>query len=377
MAIGPLAVDMYLPAMPTLQREFAVDASRVQHTLSAYLLGLAIGQLGFGPIADRFGRKAPLIGGLAIFTLASAGCVVAGSIGQFVLLRFAQALGGASGMVVIRAVIRDRFDEIQSARVLSLMMLVMGAAPILAPLGGGWILVAGSWHWIFGFLTAFAAMCIVLVVMFLEESHPEHRRSATLFRALASAAPLFKDRRFFGPVIVFIAPFGAFFAYLASAPFVYIQYFGVPAEQFGWYFGAGAASFITMSQVNRRMVGRHGVRRVLGWGVYGVAGGAAALMICASTGLFGFWGVFFPIFFMIGSVGFIASNATSVAMAPFGERAGVASSLLGSAQSAFGVLTSICVGAMGSHGPVPMAVVMFVCSATSFLAYVLLVRRQP
>ena len=377
MAIGPLAVDMYLPAMPTLQREFAVDASRVQHTLSAYLLGLAIGQLGFGPIADRFGRKAPLVGGLVIFALASAGCVVAGSIGQFVLLRFAQALGGASGMVVIRAVIRDRFDEMQSARVLSLMMLVMGAAPILAPLGGGWILITGSWHWIFGFLTAFATMCIVLVLVFLEESHPVHRRSATLFRALAAAAPLFRDRRFIGPVIVFIAPFGAFFAYLAAAPFVYIQYFGIPAGQFGWYFGAGAASFITMSQVNRRMVARHGVRRVLGWGVYGLAGGATVLLILGSTGLAGFWGVFFPIFFMIGSVGFIASNATSVAMAPFGERAGVASSLLGSAQSAFGVLTSVGVGALGSHGPVPMAVVMFVCSATSFLAYVLLVRRQP
>ena len=377
MAIGPLAVDMYLPAMPTLQREFAVDASRVQHTLSAYLLGLAIGQLGFGPIADRFGRKAPLVGGLAIFTLASAGCVVAGSIGHFVVLRFLQALGGASGMVVIRAVIRDRFDEIQSARVLSLMMLVMGAAPILAPLGGGWILITGSWHWIFGFLAAFATMCMVLVLLFLEESHPVHRRSATLFRALANAAPLFRDRRFIGPVIVFIAPFGAFFAYLAAAPFVYIQYFGIPAEQFGWYFGAGAASFITMSQVNRRMVARYGVRRVLGWGVYSVAGGGAVLLALAASGLLGFWGVFLPIFFMIGSVGFIASNATSVAMAPFGERAGVASSLLGSAQSAFGVLTSAGVGWIGSHGPVPMASVMFICSATSFLAYVLLVRRQP
>ena len=381
MAIGPLAVDMYLPAMPTLQREFAVDASRVQHTLSAYLLGLAIGQLGFGPIADRFGRKAPLLGGLLVFALASAGCAAAGSIGHFVALRFLQALGGASGMVVIRAVIRDRFDEIQSARVLSLMMLVMGAAPILAPLGGGWILIKGSWHWIFGFLAAFATMCIVLVALFLEETHPVHRRSATLSRALAAAAPLFRDRRFLGPVVVFIAPFGAFFAYLASAPFVYIQYFGVPADEFGWYFGAGAASFITISQVNRRMVAHHGVRRVLGWGVYGLAGGASVLAVLAATEWLGFWGVFLPIFFMIGSVGFIASNATSVAMAPFGERAGVASSLLGSAQSAFGVLTSVGVGWLGSmgnlDGPVPMAAVMFVCSASSFLAYVLLVRKQP
>src|SRR5204863_1570982 len=286
---------------------------------------------------------------------------------HFVVLRFAQALGGASGMVVIRAVIRDKFDEIQSARVLSLMMLVMGAAPILAPLGGGWLLVNGSWHWIFAFLALYTVVCICLVAMFLEETHPVHRRSATLLRALAAAAPLFADRRFYGPVIVFIAPFGAFFAYLAAAPFVYIEYFGVAAEDFGWYFGAGAASFITVSQVNRRMVARHGVRRVLGWGVYGLAAGATLLLACAASGLFGFAGVFIPIFVMIGSVGFIASNASSVAMAPFGERAGAAASLLGATQSAFGVAASAAVGWVGSRGPVPMARGMFACAAIAFI----------
>jgi DHA1 family bicyclomycin/chloramphenicol resistance-like MFS transporter len=176
-------------------------------------------------------------------------------------------------------------------------------------------------------------------------------------------------------VIVFIAPFGAFFAYLAAAPFVYIRYFGVPAEQFGWYFGAGAASFITVSQVNRRMVARYGVRRVLGWGVYWLAAAAALLLACAASGLFGFWGVFIPIFLMVGSIGFIASNATSVAMAPFGERAGAASSLLGATQSAFGVLASAAVGWVGDRGPVPMALVIFACAVTAFLAYALLVRK--
>jgi DHA1 family bicyclomycin/chloramphenicol resistance-like MFS transporter len=149
----------------------------------------------------------------------------------------------------------------------------------------------------------------------------------------------------------------------------------VPAEQFGWYFGAGAASFITVSQVNRRMVARHGVRRVLGWGVYGLAGGATVLLACAVSGLFGFAGVFLPIFFIIGSIGFIASNATSVAMAPFGERAGAASSLLGATQSAFGVAASAAVGWIGNRGPLPMATVMFACAATAFLAYALLVRN--
>jgi DHA1 family bicyclomycin/chloramphenicol resistance-like MFS transporter len=378
MAIGPLAVDMYLPALPALQAEFQTSESRVQHTLSAYLLGLAIGQLLFGPIADRYGRKPPLLGGLTVFALASAGCALAGAIGSFVALRFAQALGGASGMVVIRAVIRDRFDEIQSARVLSLMMLVMGAAPILAPLAGGWLLVNGSWHWIFFFLVAFALLCIALVARFLEESHPVHKRTATLGRALTGTLPLFRDVRFLGPVIVFVGAFGCFFAYIAAAPFVYIQYFGVPADSFGWYFGAGACGYITVSQLNRRIVLRLGTRRTLGLGVTSLALSSLCLLLLSLTGALGFFGVFIPMLLIVGSIGLIASNATSIAMSPFGERAGGASSLLGAMQSAFGVLASAAVGAITARGAVPMATVIAACAALAFASYVLLIRgRSP
>ena len=275
-------------------------------------------------------------------------------------------------MVVIRAVIRDRFDEIQSARVLSLMMLVMGAAPILAPLAGGWLLVSGSWHWIFGFLAAFALCCIVLGRRFLEESHPraspQRARSAARSPACCRSS---RDRRFIGPVIVFIAPFGAFFAYLAAAPFVYIQHFGIPAEQFGWYFGAGAASFITVSQLNRRMVARHGVRRVLGWGVCGLAGAAPCSSLFARS--------------PARSVSAASSadlrhdrqprphrlerdarwrwrpSASAPASprrcsAPRSRRFGVRRRAPRSAGSA-------------TRGPVPMAIVMVACAAISFLAY--------
>ena len=375
MATGPLAIDMYLPALPTIQAEFGVDAARVQHTLSAYLLGLAVGQLLFGPIADRYGRKRPLQLGLGLFALACVGCALASSIESFVALRVAQALGGSSGMVVIRAIIRDRFNALQSAHVLSLMMLVMGVAPILAPLAGGYLLLQGSWHAIFWFLAVFAALCGAAVHFYLEESHAPEKRSPSLLHALGGFGHVARDLRFIGPVLVFVSAFGCFFAYLAAAPFVYIQYFGVAPQQFGWYFGAGALGFISVSQLNRRLISRWGPRRVLGWGVRLLSGAAFILLVCAATGFGGFPGVFIPVFCFIASVGLIASNASAVAMEPFGARAGGASSLLGASQSLFGVLTSAAVGWIPASGPVPMAVVVAACAVTALAAYTFLVRK--
>jgi len=376
MATGPLALDMYLPALPTLEAEFAASTARVQHTVSAYLFGMGLGQLAFGPLTDRFGRKRPLLVGLGIFALASAGCALAHSIDSFVLLRFAQALGGSAGMVVIRAVIRDRFDALQSARVLSLMMLVMGVAPILAPLAGGLLLVKGSWHWIFWVLAAYALFCVAAVFLFLEESHPPDARAPSVGRALAGVLPLMRDKRFLGPDLVFIAAFGAFFAYLAAAPFVFIRFFSVPADRFGWYFGANALGFITVSQLNRRLLAGRGPRRVLGWGVYLLGVAALLLLACALTGIAGFAGVFGALFLVVASLGLIASNASAVALAPFGDRAGGAASLLGASQALTGVVASAAVGWIHAQGALPMAVVVAACAAISFVSYALLVKTE-
>jgi len=376
MASGPLALDMYLPALPTLEAEFAASTARVQHTVSAYLFGMGLGQLAFGPLTDRFGRKRPLLAGLGLFALASAGCALAHSIDSFALQRFAQALGGSAGMVVIRAVIRDRFDALQSARVLSLMMLVMGVAPILAPLAGGLLLVKGSWHWIFWVLAAYALFCVAAVFLFLEESHPPDARAPSVGRALAGVLPLMRDRRFLGPDLVFIAAFGAFFAYLAAAPFVFIRFFSVPADRFGWYFGANALGFITVSQLNRRLLAGRGPRRVLGWGVYLLGVAALLLLACALTGIAGFAGVFGALFLAVASLGLIASNASAVALAPFGDRAGGAASLLGASQALTGVVASAAVGWIHAQGALPMAVVVAACAAISFVSYALLVKTE-
>ena len=376
MALGPLALDMYLPALPMLEVEFAATPARVQQTVSSYLLGMGVGQLAFGPLTDRFGRKVPLLAGLAIFALASVGCALAADIESFVLLRFAQALGGSAGMVVIRAVIRDRFDALQSARVLSTMMLVMGAAPILAPLGGGWLLVSASWHWIFWGLAAYALFCIGTTARYLDESHPPGLRTGSLGRALAALPPLLRERLFIGPLLVFMSSFGAFFAYLAAAPFVFIQYFRVPAERFGWYFGANAFGFILVSQLNRRLVGGRGPRKVLGWGVGMLAISATLLLACAVTGFGGFASVFTLLFFIVASLGLIASNVSAVAMAPFGDRAGGAASLLGSGQAFTGVLTSAAVGWIHASGALPMASVVAACAAVALFSYLFLVRVE-
>jgi len=376
MALGPLALDMYLPALPMLEAEFAATPARVQHTVSAYLFGMALGQFAMGPLSDRFGRKPPLLGGLCLFALASAGCALARHIEGLVLLRFAQALGGSSIMVVVRAVIRDRFDAIQSAQVLSLMMLVMGAAPILAPLAGGWLLVAASWHWIFWLLAAYALACIATAFFLLEESHPVHARSVSIHGALAGMLPLARNRLFVGPALVFMFSFGAFFSYLAAAPFAFIQYFGIPAERFGIYFGVNAFGFIMVSQVNRRLVHGRGPRKVLGWGVSILALAAALLIACAFTGLGGFAAVFAALFFVVASLGLIASNVSAVAMAPFGDRAGGAASLLGFSQALTGVVASAAVGWIPGEGAVPMASVVAVCAAVSFVSYRALVRSD-
>jgi MFS transporter, DHA1 family, multidrug resistance protein len=376
MALGPLALDMYLPALPMLEAELITTPARVQHTVSAYLFGMAVGQLAFGPLTDRFGRKRPLLAGLVLFAVASVGCALAASIDDFVLLRFVQALGGSSGMVAIRAIIRDRFDALQSARVLSLMMLVMGAAPILAPVLGGWLLVSASWHWIFWLLAAYGVFCVLVAAFFLGESHAPHARTASLGRALRSLLPLMRERLFIGPTLVFMSAFGAFFAYLAAGPFVFIQYFRIPAERFGLYFGANALGFILVSQLNRRLVIGRGPRKVLGWGVGILAGAGALLLMLALTGLGGFAGVFGVLFFVVASLGLIASNVSAVAMAPFGDRAGGAASLLGASQALTGVLTSAAVGWIHAAGAIPMATVIAACAGVCLASYLFLVRFE-
>ncbi len=257
-AFAPLAIDFYLPGFPAMATAFATDEKHIQLTLAVYFGGLAIGQLIYGPLADRFGRRVPLLSGVTLFTLASFACAYAPSLEWLIGARFVQALGGCAGMVISRAVVSDKCDVVTSAKVYSQLMLVTGLAPILAPLAGG--LMVGVWGWqsIFLALTVFSVMAAIAVAVGLPETFPAHQPRQPLSGSLRRYIDLLSDRVYLGYALTGGISIAGMFAYIAGSPFVFIKLYGVPAEHYGWVFGSNAAGFILMAQVNARLLAKRG-----------------------------------------------------------------------------------------------------------------------
>ncbi|WP_407292376.1 multidrug effflux MFS transporter [Stutzerimonas zhaodongensis] len=361
-AFGPLAIDFYLPAFPTMARAFATDVEHVQLSLAVYFIGLALGQLVYGPLADRYGRRGPLLAGVALFTLASLACAFAPSLDWLIAARFVQALGGCAGIVLTRAVVRDSCDPVQGAKVFSQLMLVMGLAPILAPLAGGLLMSAFGWQSIFVSLTIFSALCGIAVALRLPETlpadAPKHALSGTFGRYVA----LFRDGEFIAFALAGGVAMAGMFAYIAGSPFVFIELYGVPAEHYGWLFGSNAAGFILVSQINTRLLRLRGpgfwLRRVV-WFYF--ACGAALLLIALSKPD-ALWPLLIPLFAGLASLGSIIPNATACAMAKQGKQAGLASALMGSMQFCVAAFASAAVGWMHNGTAVPMALAITVCA---------------
>lgn len=376
-AIGPLAIDMYLPSFPAIAREMGTNVAGIEQTLAAYFIGLSLGQLFYGPLADRFGRKAPLYLGLGVFAAASIGCALAGSVAALSALRFLQALGGCAQMVIARAIVRDRFDERDAVRVFSALILVMGVAPILAPLLGGWFVVYLGWRSIFWFLAAFAAACFVVVALWLPESLPPQRRKrerpAETLRVYAS---LLRERTFLTSTLVGSLASAGLFAYISGSAFVFIELFHVPAEHFGWFFGANAMGLIVASQVNGALVRRIEPRRLLQVSLAVAAAAGATLLLTAGAGVGGFAGVIGPLFVFVASLGFVMPNATAIAMAPHGEHAGNASALFGCLQFLLSGAGGLLVSAMHNDTAVPMAGLIAAAAVGALVIHALFVPAQ-
>ncbi|BCD84906.1 Bcr/CflA family drug resistance efflux transporter [Pseudomonas solani] len=379
-AFGPMAIDFYLPSFPALAQAFSTDVEHVQLSLASYFIGLAIGQLLYGPIADRFGRRIPLLVGVSLFTLASVACALAPSLEWLIGARFVQALGGCAGMVVSRAVVRDLCDPITSAKVFSQLMLVMGLAPILAPLGGGLLLDLFGWPSIFFGLTLFSALVLTGVYLWLPETLTSGDERPPLRGALGQYKRLLGDGVFIGYAMTGGLSMAGMFAYIAGSPFVFIELYGVPAEHYGWLFGGNALGFILVAQVNAWLMRFGGpaywMRRV----VWFYLACALALLAVAHAHTEALWPLLVPLFGCIASLGIIIPNASASAMAGQGRHAGSASALMGSLQFSVAAGAAALVGVLHDGSAMPMAMVICLCGVGAVCASLVtwrLTRGQP
>ncbi|MHC8316334.1 multidrug effflux MFS transporter [Pseudomonas sp. LB3P31] len=373
-AFAPLAIDFYLPAFPAMALAFGTDEQHVQVTLAAYFLGLSIGQLIYGPIADRFGRRIPLLSGVVLFTVASLACAFAPTLEWLIGARFVQALGGCAGMVISRAIVSDKCDAVGSAKVFSQLMLVMGLAPILAPMLGGLLVNTTGWQSIFLVLTGFSALAAVAVARGLPESMPAHMPRQPLSGSLRQYGRLLADRVFLGHALTGGIAIAGMFAYIAGSPFVFIKLYGVPAEHFGWLFGTNAAGFILVAQVNARLLAKRGPAFLLVRAVWVYLAAGLALLAVSALQTEKLWPLLIPLFICIASLGCILPNASACAMNGQGTRAGSASALLGCIQFSIAAGAASLVGILYDGTAMPMAMVISLC-AILVVSVALLTRR--
>ncbi|MBV4539264.1 MULTISPECIES: multidrug effflux MFS transporter [Pseudomonas] len=362
-AFGPLAIDFYLPAFPAMAQAFATDEQHIQTTLAAYFLGLSIGQLAYGPVADRFGRRKPLLFGVTLFTLASLACAYAPNLDTLIVARFVQALGGCAGMVLSRAIVSDKCDAVASAKVFSQLMLVMGLAPILAPMLGGVLVNLAGWQSIFLALSLFSAACLLAVSLGLPESFPADMPRQPLSGAFRQYWRLLQDRVFIGHALTGGTAIAGMFAYIAGSPFVFIKLYGVPPEHYGWLFGTNAAGFILMAQVNARLLAKRGPAFLLARAVWLYLAAGLLLLGVAALRPAQLWPLLVPLFVCIASLGCIIPNASACAMSGQGARAGSASALMGCLQFSVAAGAAALVGALHDGSAVPMALVISLCGA--------------
>jgi MFS transporter, DHA1 family, multidrug resistance protein len=379
-AFAPLSIDMYLPALPALSRDFETGASEVQLTLSTFFFGLALGQAIIGPLSDAFGRRRPLVIGLAAYALASLLCAAAPTISALIALRFVQGFAGAAGIVVARAIVRDLHTGAAAARFMSVLMLVSGLAPILAPVIGGQLLRVSPWQGIFLILAAFGGGLLIVMATRFEETLPADRRQTDGLRGtLATFRMLLTDRTFLGYALACGLSIAAIFSYIAGSSFVFQDVYGASPQAFSFIFGANAIGLVAAGQINGRLVGRVDPMRLLTLGlITSTVAGFILLAVVASGPVgasLGLAGFLVPLFFVIAPIGLIMPNASVLALSAGPPRiAGAASALLGVLQFSLGAGVAPVVGMAGSTTALPMALSIAVLELSALVVLLVLGR---
>jgi DHA1 family bicyclomycin/chloramphenicol resistance-like MFS transporter len=367
-ALGPLTIDMYLPALPKIADDLAVSSSVVQLTLTGTLAGLALGQLIVGPLSDSLGRRRPLMAGIVLHTAASVLCMLAPNLVVLGLARVLQGAGAAAAMVVAIAVVGDLFAESAAATVLSRLMLVLGVAPVVAPSLGAAVLLHGSWHWVFAALVVSAGVLLGVAALALPETlPPSHRRPLRVRGIAATYAELLRDRRFVILVLVAALGMSGLFAYIAGASFVLQGTYGLDQQSFALVFGAGAVALIGATQFNVVLLRRFSPQTITLWALAAalLAGGVFVGLSVADVG--GLAGFVVPVWAILGAMGLVIPNAPAVALSRHPDAAGTAAALLGAAQFGLGAAVAPLVGVLGND-ELALSVVMAVSVLVALLA---------
>ncbi len=371
-ALAPFSIDMYLPAFPAIAEGLHTDIAQVTLSLTSYFIGISIGQLFYGPIIDKFGRKKPLLFGLLLFIAASIGCAFSPSIYWLITMRVVLALGGCVGMVVSRAVVRDLFPVSEIAKIFSILMLIVGVAPILAPSIGGWVVSVSDWRSIFYVLAIIGLLLTLAVYFYLPESIKERTTEPLNFNnSIRDYKAVFFEKTFLFYAFAGSAAMAGMFAYISGSPFAFMKYFGLTEAQYGWVFGINAMGFIAGSQLNRLLL-----KRFTSLQIVTLSGGtllivALSLITLLQLQLFTPVILILHLFTFLFCLGILVPNSTAMALAPFSENAGSASALIGFLQMVCGAILSAVVSALHDETLFPMVGGM---ATAGIVAFVIILR---
>jgi DHA1 family bicyclomycin/chloramphenicol resistance-like MFS transporter len=372
-AIASLSIDMYLPALPAIARDLRAAPGLLEATLAAFFAGFALGQLAYGPLSDRIGRRPPLLGGLALYVVSSIVCATATTPQVLIAGRAAQALGGCAALVIARAIVRDLYDAREAARVFSRLMLIMGLAPVLAPSLGSLLLARFSWRVIFWVLAAFGVACIVAAARRLPETSPR-AAGGGVGTVVTGYGRILADLRFVGLAMAGGFAGAGMFAYIAASPFVFIEQLGLSPRQFAILFGSNAVALIAHSQFNRVLLRHATPARILGRMLYVTAAAAVAIAALAWSGSASWVLLAAGLFVYVGSIGAVGPNATAASLARYGQDAGSASALLGALQFGAAAIAGVAVGAWHDGTARPLGTVILVCGLAAWVSGTLATR---
>jgi DHA1 family bicyclomycin/chloramphenicol resistance-like MFS transporter len=369
--IGPFSIDMYLPGFDDIARSFGTSPARVALSLSSYFIGIAAGQLIYGPLLDRYGRKPPLYVGLAVYIVATLICMQAKEINTLIGLRFIQAVGGCAAQVAAMAMVRDLFGAKESARVFSLLLLVIGLSPMIAPTVGGYVVVSYGWRTVFLILAILGVLITLLTILFLPESYPPDKGfSLKPGPIIRNFFAVLRVRQFLINVLVESFAFAGLFAYVSGSPILFMNIFHVDKRTYGWIFAFLSVAFIGLSQFNSLLLKRYSGERIIRVALTGQVLVSLAFLAGTAAGWYGLGFTIFFLFLFLAFMGFTYPNAAALALAPFDKNAGTASSLLGFLQMGIGALASMAVSTYINRSALPMVAII---AASSVIAFLILV----